>query len=160
MDRPALAASAPAGPALVGPDDPWVIIYTSGTTGRPKGVLVTHAGSEATMLAALMSSRVTRDSVCLTALPVWHVAGLNLYANPALFAGGTVLVMQAFDPGLALELLTRAEEPVTHFTGFRPTTSSCRPGPGGPRRSSPRSWRRSAVRRSRPRSLRTGRGAG
>ena len=43
--EPALAASAPAGPALVGPDDPWVIIYTSGTTGRPKGVLVTHAGS-------------------------------------------------------------------------------------------------------------------
>ena len=69
------------------------------------------------MLAALMSSGVTRDSVCLTALPVWHVAGLNLYANPVLFAGGAVLVMQAFDPGLALDLLTRAEDPVTHFTG-------------------------------------------
>ena len=113
----AIAASGPAPPVLVDPDDPWVIIYTSGTTGRPKGVLVTHAGSEATMLAALMSSGVTRDSVCLTALPVWHVAGLNLYANPVLFAGGTVLVMQAFDPGLALDLLTRAEDPVTHFTG-------------------------------------------
>jgi len=113
----AIAASGPAAPALVDPDDPWVIIYTSGTTGRPKGVLVTHAGSEATMLAALMSSGVTRDSVCLTALPVWHVAGLNLYANPVLFAGGAVLIMQAFDPGLALDLLTRAEDPVTHFTG-------------------------------------------
>jgi fatty-acyl-CoA synthase len=122
--EPAIAAGPAQGrPALVSPDHPWVIIYTSGTTGRPKGVLVTHAGSDATMLAALMSSGVTRDSVCLTALPVWHVAGLNLYANPVLFAGGTVLIMQAFDPGAALELLTSpgtadaAHGPVTHFTG-------------------------------------------
>ena len=45
------------------------------------------------------------------------MAGLNLFANPVLFAGGTVLVMLSYDPGLALELLTRPEEPVTHFPG-------------------------------------------
>ena len=115
--EPAIAAAEPARPALTDPDDPWVIIYTSGTTGQPKGVLVTHAGSDATMLAALMGAGVTRESVCLTALPVWHVAGLNLFANPTLFAGGTVLIMRAFDPGLALDLLTRAADPVTHFCG-------------------------------------------
>ena len=113
----ALASSEPARAVLTDPDDPWVIIYTSGTTGRPKGVLITHAGSDATMLAGVMSAEVTRDSVCLTALPVWHVAGLNLFANPTLFAGGTVLIMRAFDPGLALDLLTREAEPVTHFCG-------------------------------------------
>ena len=113
----ALAGSDVADPVLVDGDDPWVIIYTSGTTGRPKGVVVTHAGSGATMLASLMSGGVSAASVCLTALPVWHVAGLNLFANPALFAGGTVLVMPSYDPGLALELLTRREEPVTHFCG-------------------------------------------
>ncbi len=115
--EPAIAVSEPACPALIDPDDPWVIIYTSGTTGRPKGVLVTHAGSDATMLAGIMSAGVSRESVCLTALPVWHVAGLNLFANPTLFAGGSVLVMRAFDPGLALDLLTREEDPVTHFCG-------------------------------------------
>ena len=98
-------------------DDPWVIIYTSGTTGRPKGVLVTHAGSEATMLAGCVAGDVTPASVCLTALPVWHVAGLNLFANPALFMGGTVLIMQSFEAEVALGLLTRAQEPVTHFCG-------------------------------------------
>ena len=113
----ALAGSDAAEPVPLDPADPWVIIYTSGTTGLPKGVLVTHAGSEATMLAALVAGEVTGSSACLTALPVWHVAGLNLFANPVLFAGGTVLVMQSFDPAAALELLTREEDPVTHFCG-------------------------------------------
>ena len=113
----AISSSESARAVLIDPDDPWVIIYTSGTTGRPKGVLVTHAGSDATMLAGVMTAEVTRESLCLTVLPVWHVAGLNVFANPTLFAGGTVLIMRAFDPGLALDLLTRDEDPVTHFGG-------------------------------------------
>jgi fatty-acyl-CoA synthase len=113
----ALAGSDAAEPVPIEGDDPWVIIYTSGTTGRPKGVMVTHAGSQATMLASLISGQVTAASVCLTTLPVWHVAGLNLFANPVLFAGGTVLVMPSYDPGLTLELLTRPDNPVTHFCG-------------------------------------------
>jgi fatty-acyl-CoA synthase len=113
----ALAASDAAEPVLLDADDPWVIIYTSGTTGQPKGVVVTHAGSAATMIAGLAGGGVSAASVCLTALPVWHVAGLNLFANPVLFAGGTVLVMGSFDPGHALTLLTAQDEPVTHFCG-------------------------------------------
>ena len=113
----AVASGEPPAAVPVDADDPWVIIYTSGTTGRPKGVLVTHAGSEATMLAGCLAGEVTPASVCLTALPVWHVAGLNLFANPALFLGATVLVMQSFDAEAALTLLTRAAEPVTHFCG-------------------------------------------
>ena len=113
----ALAGGPVAEPAVLDPADPWVIIYTSGTTGLPKGVMVSHEGSAATMLAALVSGQVTSASACLTALPVWHVAGLNLFANPVLFAGGTVLVMQSFDPAAALALLTRDEDPVTHFAG-------------------------------------------
>jgi fatty-acyl-CoA synthase len=114
----AVASGEPAAAVPVDADDPWVIIYTSGTTtGRPKGVLVTHAGSEATMLAGCVAGQVTPASVCLTALPVWHVAGLNLFVNPSLFLGATVLVMQSFDAEAALGLLTRADEPVTHFCG-------------------------------------------
>ena len=86
--------------------------------------------------------------MCLTALPVWHVAGLNLYANPVLFAGGTVLVMQAFDPGLALDLLTRAEDPVTHFTGVPAHYQFIQARPGwAEARTSPRSWPGSVGRR-------------
>ena len=113
----AVAGAAVAEPVPLEAADPWVIIYTSGTTGLPKGAMVSHAGSQATMLAALVSGQVTSASTCLTALPGWHVAGLNLFANPVLFAGGTVLVMQSYDPAAALDLLTREEDPVTHFTG-------------------------------------------
>jgi AMP-binding enzyme len=60
---------------------------------------------------------VTAGSVCLTALPVWQVARLNLFANPTQVAGGTVLVMPSFDPQPTLELLTREGDPVTHFCG-------------------------------------------
>ena len=113
----ALASGVVPDPVPLDADDPWVIIYTSGTTGLPKGVVVTHAGSAATMLASLIGGAVTAESVCITALAVWHVAGLNLFANPVLFAGGTVLVMRSFDPGRALDLLTRKRERVTHFCG-------------------------------------------
>jgi hypothetical protein len=34
------------------------------------------------------------------------VAGLNLFANPVLFAGGTVLVMQSFDPAAGVRAFT------------------------------------------------------
>jgi fatty-acyl-CoA synthase len=40
--------------------------------------------------------------VLLTVLPLFHTGGLNCYTNPVLHAGGTVLIMRAFDPGLAL----------------------------------------------------------
>ncbi len=81
----ALAGSHAAEPVPLDPADPWVIIYTSGTTGLPKGVVVTHAGSEATMLAALIGGQVSGSSACLTALPVWHVAGRS---RPAAAASG------------------------------------------------------------------------
>jgi acyl-CoA synthetase (AMP-forming)/AMP-acid ligase II len=71
----AVASGEPAAAVPVDADDPWVIIYTSGTTGRPKGVLVTHAGSEAIMLAGCVAGQVTPASVCLTALPVWQHTG-------------------------------------------------------------------------------------
>ena len=81
-----------------------------GRPRHPRGLGGHHA-------RRLVAGEVTGSSACLTALPVWHVAGLNLFANPVLFAGGTVLVMQSFDPAAALELLTREEDPVTHFCG-------------------------------------------
>jgi fatty-acyl-CoA synthase len=113
----AVAGAAVAEPVPLEAADPWVIIYTSGTTGLPKGAVVSHAGSQATMLAELTSGQVTSAATCLTALPAWHVAGLNLFTNPVLFAVGTVLVMQSYDPAAALDLITREDDPVTHFTG-------------------------------------------
>ncbi|SDY01362.1 fatty-acyl-CoA synthase [Modestobacter sp. DSM 44400] len=104
-------------PEPVDEDAIWMIIYTSGTTGLPKGVQATHRGVLASMLGILVAHRVGADSRCLTVLPTFHVAGLNLFANPVLFAGGTVLVARVFDPAQAVGLLTDGAAPVTHFCG-------------------------------------------
>jgi fatty-acyl-CoA synthase len=119
-DHEALATAAvPADwePDPVADDAVWTIIYTSGTTGLPKGVQATHHGVLASMLGILVAHRVGADSRCLTVLPLFHVAGLTLFANPVLYAGGTVLVARAFDPAQTLELLTDTAAPVTHFCG-------------------------------------------
>ncbi|ADP82112.1 AMP-binding protein [Pseudofrankia inefficax] len=104
-------------PAPVDEDATWMIIYTSGTTGLPKGVQATHRGVMASMQGILVAHRVGADSRCLTVLPTFHVAGLNLFANPVLYMGGTVLVARTFDPAQTLGLLTNTATPVTHFCG-------------------------------------------
>src|SRR3954469_1105583 len=104
-------------PPEVDDESVWTIIYTSGTTGLPKGVLASHRGWLASLLGILVAHRVGAGSRCLTVLPLFHVAGLNLFANPVLYAGGTAVVARAFDPARALALLTDVEAPVTHFCG-------------------------------------------
>ena len=53
----------------------------------------------------------------LTVLPLFHTGGLNCYTNPVLHAGGTVLIMRAFDPGLALALISDPSRGINVFFG-------------------------------------------
>jgi fatty-acyl-CoA synthase len=53
----------------------------------------------------------------LCVLPLFHTGGLNCYTNPMLHAGGTVLVMQTFDPAETLRLIGDANIGLTHFFG-------------------------------------------
>jgi fatty-acyl-CoA synthase len=62
-------------------------------------------------IPALISPR----TVQLVVLPLFHTGGLNCYANPVLHAGGTILIMRAFDPGLALDCISDPALGVTHF---------------------------------------------
>ena len=50
-------------------------------------------------------------------LPLFHTGGLNCYANPVLHAGGTVLIMRSFDPGLALQLINDPALGINQFFG-------------------------------------------
>ena len=88
--------------------------YTSGTTGHPKGAMQSHLAVFLNCaLAATMHVRTSRDIV-VTALPAPHVYG-NVVMNSLFMAGGTVVLMERFDPAEALRLI--AEHRATLFEG-------------------------------------------
>ncbi len=102
---------AKAPPRAGGPDDALLIVYTSGTTGRPKGaVLDQNALFHNAVNGAAAFDLCSCDRI-LTAIPMFHVGGLNIQTTPALHAGATVTIQQKFDPGEMLA--TIAAERIT-----------------------------------------------
>ncbi|MCK6545438.1 long-chain fatty acid--CoA ligase [Myxococcota bacterium] len=97
--------------------DVGTLMYTSGTTGRAKGALITHAMTFYNAVNLAIAARVTRDSVHLVALPLFHTGGLNCYSNVVFHAGGTNVVMRAWDPAKGLAVLADRAEGITHFFG-------------------------------------------
>ncbi|MFN0185795.1 MAG: acyl-CoA synthetase [Aquabacterium sp.] len=98
-------------------DDVVTIMYTSGTTGHPKGAMITHGMNFWNCVNLGTPAGVGLDTVHLSVLPLFHTGGLNCYSNPVLHAGGTVVIMRAFDPGRALRLIGDAAQGITHFFG-------------------------------------------
>ena len=95
------AQSVPAEP--VAPTDPVSIVYTSGTTGPPKGAVITHDNVAANVQSYLADWDLRRDDVTLVVNPIFHVV-LYIATVPLLWKGGTVVLMEDFEPGEALRL--------------------------------------------------------
>jgi fatty-acyl-CoA synthase len=98
-------------------DDISTIMYTSGTTGQPKGAIITHGMTFWNCVNLGGPAYISPSSVQLTVLPLFHTGGLNCYTNPVLHAGGTVLIMRAFDPATALQLIGDPARGINTFFG-------------------------------------------
>jgi long-chain acyl-CoA synthetase len=88
------------------------MLYSSGTTGRPKGVKRASKDAEdiaaavPLMMLAQMLYGIGPDSVYLSPAPLYHAAPLG-WSMAVHKLGGTVVLMQKFDPEGALAAIER-----------------------------------------------------
>ena len=105
-----LAASAPLPPERhppARPDDPLMILYTSGTTGFPKGAMLSHRNVVFNAFQMGERLRLTERDRILLAPPLFHVFGCVNGVVAAVTHGASLVVMERFEAGAALELLER-----------------------------------------------------
>jgi crotonobetaine/carnitine-CoA ligase len=79
--------------------DPWrpgSVQYTSGTTSRPKGVLWTHGNALWGARISAFNQSLTHNDVHQVAMPSFHTNARTYSILPALWAGGTAVLMPKF----------------------------------------------------------------
>lgn len=112
-----LAAGAEARDAERGGDDAAGIFYTGGTTGRAKGVVLSHANLIHNVLNLSPHFRFGRDTRCLHASPMFHIAdALSIFG--VTLHGGHHFFEPKFD---AANVLRRIEDDRITFVAMVPT---------------------------------------
>ena len=94
-------------------EDIALLCYTSGTTGRSKGAMITHGNLIHNLLALQRAWRWTEQDKLLHVLPLFHIHGLAVALQGALYAGSTIIMEEGFEPFRAWRLLE--EEACTMF---------------------------------------------
>jgi fatty-acyl-CoA synthase len=110
----AALASQPAAP-LADESHGTFMLYSAGTTGRPKGIIRPlqegHPSEGHLGMQTYARYGLDTSTVYLSPAPLYHGAPIG-FTNSVIQAGGTVVVMDRFDPLVSLELIERYR--VTH----------------------------------------------
>ena len=89
---------------VVAPTDPIMIQYTSGTTGFPKGASLRNIGLANNGTHTGYRMGVDEPGVFVIPMPLFHTGGSVCSTIGAVGTGSTIVLVEAFDPGLVLEL--------------------------------------------------------
>src|SRR5437763_10522062 len=77
--------------------DVAVLPYSSGTTGFPKGVMLTHRNLVANLIQTAAAHRVSGADRIIAVLPFFHIYGMQVVMNLALWQGATLVTMPRFE---------------------------------------------------------------
>lgn len=99
--------------AGVQPEDDALLMYTSGSTGKPKGVVHTHHSILANLAVQSRHFLMGEGVRGLLHFPINHVAADVEIGYACVYAGGTCVMMDRFDP--AATIATVARERVNIF---------------------------------------------
>jgi fatty-acyl-CoA synthase len=104
-DPPGWAAALRAAEEAVTPEDPFTILYTSGTTSFPKGAVISHWNCLPHGWWCGEVLRLTEADRVLHALPLSGTWGGLCIPLAAFSHGATVILMETFEPAVALRLM-------------------------------------------------------
>ncbi|MES2360730.1 MAG: AMP-binding protein [Pseudomonadota bacterium] len=110
-------AEACCGAVAVAADDPLLLIHTAWSDERPKAAMLTHRNLTANAIQLQLAWGLTPRDVHLCCLPLFHSTAISL-TLATLLAGGSSVVMPAYDTAGALELIARHQ--VSLFAEFAP----------------------------------------
>ncbi len=86
-------------------EDPLLVLYTSGSTGRPKGALLPHRQVVANAIATTTAWELGPGDVAPMASPLFHTGAWNVLSTPLWHRGGTVVILDRFEPDGFLQAL-------------------------------------------------------
>jgi long-chain acyl-CoA synthetase len=94
-------------PADRRPSDPAVLLFTSGTAGAPRPAVLSHGNLVANLrqMLALPGEIARPDDVGFTAIPLFHIFGLNVALGLCLATGSALVLEERFDPATSLALV-------------------------------------------------------
>jgi len=98
-------------------EDLAALVYTSGTTGLPKGTMLTHYNMVSNVVQASPMFELSEFDIAMTVLPLYHIYGLNVCMNQAIWLGASQVVTPRFDVKEFCELVEK----------YRVTYSLCVP---------------------------------
>src|SRR4026208_18588 len=90
-----------------GPEDLAVMPYTSGTTGKPKGCMHTHESGRAPTFPYLNWRGAQEGAVVLSALPMFHVTGMQAGMNSPIHLAATLVILSRWDRDCAAMQIER-----------------------------------------------------